>query len=165
MGDFLLAVNRDDLRIGVPAGLLAAMATSGALIAIGSRTSTAARPFNIIASHVVGTARADAFGFVPAVTITGIALHVLLVMLAGIAVAVVARRHLMPAWMASITVTVIVSLVSIGIARRGGGSLARLLAVGDLLLFYVVLAASLILGIRFALFDTTAGRRSRIETM
>lgn len=158
-------MNREDLRVGVPAGILAAMATSGALIAIGSRTSTAARPFNTIAAHLVGAQRADAFGFVPAVTIIGIALHVLLVMLAGIAVAVVARRRLTPAWLASITLTLIAALVSIGIARRGGSSLARLLAVGDLLLFYVILAASLTLGIRFAFFDTRKDRGSRTESM
>ena len=158
-------MNRDDLRVGVSAGILAATATSGALIAIGSRTSTAARPFNTIAAHIMGAQRADAFGFVPVITITGIALHVLLVMLTGIAVAVVARRQLTPAWLASISLTLIAALVSIGIARRGGSSLAGLLAVGDLLLFYVTLAASLTLGARFAFFDTGKGRRSRIESM
>lgn len=158
-------MNRDDLRVGVSAGILAAVATSGALIAIGSRTSTAARPFNMIAAHVVGAHRADAFGFVPVVTIAGIALHIVLIMLAGIAVAVVARRRLAPPWIPAVTVTLITALVSIGIARRGGSSLARLLAVGDLLLFYVILAASLTLGIRFALFDTTKDRVNRIETM
>ncbi|MEO5568129.1 MAG: hypothetical protein ABIR92_06540, partial [Gemmatimonadaceae bacterium] len=146
-------------------GILAATATSGALIAIVSRTTTAARPFNMIAAHLVGAQRADAFGFVPVVTIPGIALHVLLVTLAGIAVAMVARRRLAPAWLASITLALISALVSIGIARRGGSSLAELLTVGDLLLFHVVLAVSLTLGIRFAFFDTRKNRGTRIESM
>src|ERR1044071_9734816 len=76
--DLLPAVNRVDLRVGIAAGLLGATATSGALIAIGSRAATVARPFNAIAGHVLGVRGSDAFGFVPRITITGIALHVIL---------------------------------------------------------------------------------------
>ena len=161
----LLAVNRHDLRVGVPAGILAATATSGALIAIGLRVSTAARPFNEIAGHVLGTQRAGAFGFVPSVTITGIALHVLLMILAGIAVAVVARRRIAPDWVATLILTLLSALVSVGIARRDGASLARLLAVGDLVLFYATLAVSLVVGIRLAFFEPTRDRSRRVDSM
>lgn len=143
-------MNRDDLRVGVSAGIIAATATTGALIAIGSRATTAARPFNTIAGHLIGAHNAAVPAFVPSVTITGIALHVLLSTLAGIAVALVARRGFAPGWVASVAVTLFAALVSIGIARRGGSSLAALLPVGDLILFYFTLAASLAIALRFA---------------
>ena len=158
-------MHRHDLRIGVSAGILAATATAGALIAIGARASTAARPFNAIAGHIVGAQRADAIGFVPSVTITGIALHVLLMILAGIAVAVIARRRIAPAWVATVIVTLLSALVSVGIARRDGASLARLLAVGDLVLYYVTFAAALVIGIRLAFFEPTRDQARRIDPM
>jgi len=156
--DFFLAVNRADLRVGISSGLLAATATGGALVAMGSRAATVARPFNAIAGHLLGLQRSDAFGFVPGVTILGIALHVLLVTLAGVAVASVARRRLAPAWAAALALSTLSALVSAGIARRGGSSLARVLPVGDLILFYLLLAATLTIGIRIAFFERGAHR-------
>jgi hypothetical protein len=146
-------VNRVDLRVGISAGLLAATASSGALVAMGSRAATVARPFNMIAGHVLGPSRVDAYGFVPAVTLMGIATHVLLMTLAGIAVTVVARRKIAPAWMAAGALWILSTLVSIGIARRGGASLARVLPLGDLLLFHLIVAISLTIGIRIAFFE------------
>jgi hypothetical protein len=146
------------MRVGVKAGIIAATATSGALIAIGSRASTAARPFNVIAAHLLGAQRADVHGFIPSVTLTGVVLHVALTTVIAIAVAVVARRRIAPTWVAVTIIATLSALVSIGIARRGGSSLARLLTVGDLLLFYITLAIALILGIRFAFFDSAMAR-------
>jgi hypothetical protein len=142
-----------DLRAGVSAGLLSATATSGALIAIGSRAATVARPFNAIAGHVLGVRRSDAYDFVPLVTITGIALHVVLLTLAGIVIAFVARRRIAPGWLAATALATLSALVSVGVATRGGSSLARVLPVGDLVLFYMMVAISLGVGIRLAFFD------------
>jgi hypothetical protein len=153
----LLPAVKSDLRVGISAGLLAATASSGALIAIGSRAATVARPFNAIAGHLLSARRSDTFGFVPSVTITGIALHVVLVTLAGLVIAYVARRRLAPAWIASAALATLSALISVGIARRGGSSLARVLPVGDLVLFYMVVAASLAVGIRLAFFERAAG--------
>jgi hypothetical protein len=153
----LPAVNRVDLRVGISAGLLGATATSGALIAVGSRATTVARPFNAIAGHIMGAQRADALGFVPRITITGIVVHVALITLAGIIVAFIARNRIAPAWAASLALATLSALVSVGIARRGGISLARVLPVGDLILFYVVLAVSLSIGIRLAFFEGARG--------
>lgn len=158
-------MNRDDLRDGLATGIIAATATSGALIAIGRRASTAARPFNTIAGHLVGARRADAFGFIPAVTITGIALHLLLVTMAGVAVVIIARRRFAPVWLASLIITLLAAFASIGIARRGGMSLATLLTTGDLLLFYVTLAISLAVGTRFAPLGESRDSSRRIQTM
>jgi presenilin-like A22 family membrane protease len=152
-------VNRDDLRVGVSAGIIAATATAGALIAIGSRASTAARPFNVIAGHLLGARTEGVYGFVSSVTVPGVILHVVLTAAMGVAVAYVARRRFMPTWLAATITATLAALVSVGIARRGGSSLARLLAVGDLLVFYVILAASLALGIRFAFSDRATDRR------
>lgn len=145
--------NRLDLRVGIPAGLLGATATSGALIAIGARAATVARPFNAIAGHVLGIRESDAFGFVPRITITGIALHVVLVTLGGVIVAFFTRRRLAPPWLVSAALATLSALVSIGIARRGGSSLARVLPLGDVILFYIVVALSLAVGIRLAFFN------------
>ena len=150
-------MQRVDLRVGIPAGLLGATATSGALIAIGSRAATVARPFNAIAGHVLGQ-RADAYAFVPAVTIVGVVVHVVLLTLAGLLVTIVARRRMMPAWAAAAALATLSALISVGIARRGGWSLARVLPIGDLVLFYMMVAISLPLGIRIAFFERVADR-------
>jgi hypothetical protein len=142
-----------DLRVGISAGLLAATATSGALIAIGSRAATVARPFNVIAGHLFGVRGSDAYDFVPLVTITGIALHVVLITLAGLVIAFVVRRRIAPAWLAATALATLSALVSVGIAKRGGSSLARVLPLGDLILFYMVVAISLVVGIRLAFFE------------
>jgi hypothetical protein len=155
--NFFLAVNRVDLRVGISSGLLAATATAGALVAMGSRAATVARPFNMIAGHVLGSYRSDVFGFLPGVTIVGVALHVFLVCLAGVAVAAVARRRFAPAWAAALALSLLSALVSIGIARRGGSSLARVLPIGDLILFYLLLAATLTVGVRIGFFERATG--------
>jgi hypothetical protein len=143
-------VIRNGLRAGVTAGFLAATATAGTLIAVGRRTSTAARPFNVIASHLLGASRADAWGFVAGVTIAGIAVHVVLTSLLGVIVGEIVGRRLAPLWATATAASLMSALVSIGIARRGGNSLAAILPLGDLLVFYVTLALALVVGIRFA---------------
>ena len=146
-------MNRADLRVGTSAGLLAATATAGALIIMGNRSATVARPFNAIAGHLLGVQKSDAFGFVAGVTIPGVAVHVFLTTVAGIVVAVMARRRFAPTWVAAMAVAVLSAFISVGIARRGGSSLARVLPIGDVVLYYVILAAALVLGIRIAFFD------------
>jgi hypothetical protein len=145
------AVNPDELRSGAAAGFLASAATAGTLIAIGRRIATASRPFNIIASHVVGSRAAGAFGFVPLITISGVVLHIVITTLLGMVTLSIVRRRLLSLWQTSAGLSLLSALISIGIARRGGASLAALFPTGDLLVYYIVLAAGLILGIRFAL--------------
>src|SRR5688572_11776218 len=115
----------------------------------------------MIAGHLMGAGSGDAFGFVAGTTLTGVAIHVMLTVLAGIVVAIVARRGIAPAWIAALLICTLAALVSIGIARRGGASLARLLAIGDLLLFYISLAAALVIGTRLAFFSRTTAPRTR----
>lgn len=158
-------MNRDDLRVGISAGILAATATAGALIAIGSRGGATFRPFNMIGGHLFGVHRADAFDFDPLVTVAGIIVHLILTTVAGVVVAFVSRRRIAPAWMASTVVATLAILISVGIARRGEASLARLLTLGDLVLFYGTLAVSLAIGTRLAFFDRTTDRARRIDSM
>lgn len=143
-------MNRDELSSGATAGALAAASTSGALIALGKRTATAATPFNVIASHLIGSRAADVTGFVPHVTLTGVAVHVVVTTLLGATIAGIVRRRLAPLWFASIAVSLLCCLVSIGIARRGGASLAQLFSVGNLAVYFLVLSLSLAAGMRFA---------------
>lgn len=146
-------MKRVDLRIGISSRLLTATASAGALVVMGSRAATMARPFNTIAGHVLGPSRSDALGFVPSITLTGIAVHVLLTTLAALAVTVVARRRIAPAWVAAGALSILSLLLSIGIARRGGASLARVLPLGDLLIFHLIVAISITIGIRLAFFE------------
>jgi hypothetical protein len=150
-------VNRDELRSGASAGFLAAAATTGTLIVIGARTATAWRPFNLIASHVLGSRAAEAIGFVPSVTIAGIILHLLIVVLLGVIVLGIVRSGVSPLLPTTLAVTVLCCLLSIGMARRGGVSLATLFPLGDLLVYYVALGISLMAGIRFALPSPATG--------
>ena len=72
------------LRAGVVVGLLAACATGGALLGFGIRQGIPSRPFNATARLLLG-ARADGvWGFVPAVTLTGVALHVTVMVVWGV---------------------------------------------------------------------------------
>jgi len=154
---------RDDLRAGIPAGLLAATATGGALLAVGHRSATAARPFNVIAMHVLGS-RADMLGFVAAVTLTGLLLHFVLTTLVAIITASIANRSLAPRWAAAGAASLLMALISVGIARRGGASLAAILTVGDLVVFYLTMAIALVIGMRIAFFDV-ADRETRADFM
>ena len=144
-------MNRDELRSGATAGVLAAASTTGALIALGKRTGTAARPFNVIASHLLGSQAADAFGFVPHITLAGVGIHVVLTTLLGVVLLGIVRLRPFPPWLASAAISLLCCLISVGIARRGSPSLARLFSVGDLAVYFVALALSLAMGIRFAL--------------
>jgi hypothetical protein len=144
-------VNRDELRSGAAVGILAAASTSGALIALGKRTGTVVRPFNVIASRLLGPPAADAFGFVSRITLTGVVVHVVVTTLLGVAILAIVRRRLAPGWLASSAGSLLCCLVSIGIARRGAPSLAQLFSVGDLAVYFAALALSLAIGIRFAL--------------
>jgi hypothetical protein len=154
---------RDDLRAGIPAGLLAATATGGALLAVGHRSATAARPFNIIAMHLLGD-RANMLGFAAAVTLAGLLIHFILTTLVGIVTAAIANRRLAPAWAVAFAVSVLMALISIGIARRGGSSLAAILTVGDLVAFYLTMAIALMIGMRIAFFDV-ADRETSADFM
>src|SRR3954470_23349599 len=105
---------RDDLRAGVPAGLLAATATAGTLIAIGHRTSTIARPFNVIAMHLLGD-RANMLGFVAGVTLLGVVVHFVVTTLAGIVVAMIANRGFAPPWLVVVATSLLMALISVGV--------------------------------------------------
>ncbi len=143
-------MNRGELSSGWAAGVLVAASTSGALIALGKRTATASTPFNVIASHLLGSPAADVTGFVPHITLTGVAVHVGVTTLLGASIVGIVRRRFAPLWFASAAVSLLCCLVSIGIARRGGASLAQLFSVGNLAVYFFVLAISLAVGTRFA---------------
>jgi hypothetical protein len=144
-------VNRDELRSGALAGFLSAAATGGALIAIGRRMGTGSRPFNIIAAHALGARAAEVLGFVPLVTLTGVLLHAVVTTMLGVLGFSIVRVRLSPAWLVATGLSLLSGLVSIGIARRGGTSLASIFPAGDLVVYHLILAASLVAGIRFSL--------------
>jgi len=143
-------VNRNELKHGAAAGLLAGASTTGALIALGMRTNTASKPFNVIASHLLGPLASNATGLVSAITVLGVAVHLLVTAVISLLVLRIVRHRLLPLWLATATTSLLFGLVSVGIARRGGQSLAQLFPMGDVVVYHLILGLSLAAGIRFA---------------
>lgn len=128
-------------------GGVASAATIGALIAVGHRLGGTGVPFAAISALVLP--RGTAFGSMASV-VAGALLHVV-VMFAWSAVYVwLVRRFSYPV-MAAILVAIAQFVVSGIVARVTGAGLASELALGDRLIFALIFAASLVVGMRFAL--------------
>lgn len=141
------------IHVGVRAGLIAASATAGALLAFGLRLGTPVRPFNAVARLALGAEADGVWGFVPVVTLSGVSIHVLLSILLGVTLAWlappqsrIARRVGVAALLATTAYLLDVYLLP-RLLRPG---LAALLALPQLVLFYLVLAIALVLGTRNA---------------
>lgn len=144
------AVSRAQLRSGLVAGAVGAAATAGALLGIGLRLRTPARPFNAIASHLVGPSAIGMWSFHPIVTVVGLALHLILCCACGVVFVYVIDHVDQPRWMVAAEVAFGALIVSLANARLVGTGLAALLSMGDLIVCDVVLAVALALGIRLA---------------
>ncbi|HEY6218992.1 MAG TPA: hypothetical protein VIV65_02975 [Gemmatimonadaceae bacterium] len=131
------------------AGSIAAAATTGALIGLGRRDATAARVFNVIGAHVLGSAGVSSFHFGPG-TVAGILFHLVFTITLGVLILYLTTQRRLPLWPTAFGLAVLSALVSIGLARRSLPSLGLILPIGDLVAYYVVLAVSLGVGIRFA---------------
>lgn len=143
-------MNRDELWSALRAAGIAAAATTGVLIGIGRRDATPWYPFNVAASHMLGARAAASFGFVPA-TVVGLLVHLAIIAALSVVLLTAVRRRRAPLWVAAAGLALFAALISMGLARRGSPALAGILPVGDLVLYYVLLAASLGVGMRFAL--------------
>jgi hypothetical protein len=144
-------VNRDELWSALRAATIAAAATAGVLIGIGRRDLTAWYPFNVAASHVLGARAAAVYGFAVPITVVGILVHFAVVAVLSVILLALVRRNRAPLWPSAAGLSLFIALISMGLARRGTPALAGILPVGDLTLYFVLLAASLGVGMRFAL--------------
>ena len=154
---FLWAVLRHHVKAGFAAGSIAAATTAGALVAFGIRLRTPARPFNVIAGHLVGSRAVDAWGWVSGVTIWGIVTHVATALLWGVLCALLVGSARLRPWFAALLVTGLSFLGSLLTAWSTGRGLAAELALGDLLVLHLLLAIALVVGMRIA--PLALGRR------
>jgi hypothetical protein len=144
-------VNRDELRSALIGGTVAASATAGTLIGLGRRDATSWYAFNVASSHLVGPRAAALFGFVFPDTILGLVVHLIVVLALSVLLLHLVRRQHLPLWATAASISLLAALISIGLARRGSPSLAGVLPIGDLVIYHIVLAVALGVGIRFAL--------------
>jgi hypothetical protein len=145
-GDLLWVVPPRPLSPIVVVGGLAAAATTGALVAIGQRiggvgvlfASISAMPFHRIATMTTHP------------VLAGLVVHAAAIFLWSMLCIQLARALARPALAAAIVAATQFTLSWI-IARSSGTGLASVLALGDRVVYAVVLAGALVVGMRFAL--------------
>ena len=140
-------------------GCVAAAATIGALIAMGRRIGSAAFPFASVGAIVL---HSSGFAIDSRILVSGVVLHVLFIFLWS-ALAVQLARGLGPALAAVLTATT-QFVVSWIIAWWSGSGLASALALGDRVVYAVVLAGALVVGMRFA-FSLMRNASSHVDAM
>ena len=140
-------------------GCVVAAATIGALIAMGRRLGSAAFPFASIGGILL---HSSGFAIDSRILLGGLLLHVLFIFLWS-ALAVQLARGLGATLSALLTATT-QFIVSWIVAWWSGSGLASALALGDRLVYAVVLAGALVVGMRFA-FSLTRNASSHIGAM
>jgi hypothetical protein len=141
-------VQRNPIPPGIIAGAVAASATAGALVAMGRRLGSGGLAFSAIASVFAGAP------FVRVSTgsvVAGIVLHFLVTVAWGIAFVILAEQWRGRSIAAALIVAIVAFVISSLLARVAGRGLAVILPIGDRLILYLVFAAALVLGMRFAL--------------
>ena len=129
--------------------MLAASATAGAVLRVGIRDGTPARPFNAMASSFVGASAAQTWGFA-AVTLVGVAAHVLAMIAWAIVAEWLVERRIATRWVAAGVVAAAWLASSTAIGRFAGNGLAEVVDLGDRVTIALVLALALALGMRLA---------------
>ena len=138
------------IRQGISAGLVAAAATTGALLGFGLRQGMPARPFNVTAAIILGDAAAGSWGFNPVATPVGIVLHIAAVMALGVVAALMVGKW---RWRRSVMASVIVSagagILHLAVVAGRDGSV-RALTAAQLIVVYLLITAGLVIGMRLA---------------
>jgi hypothetical protein len=143
---------------GLVAGAVAAAALLGVLLGLGRRSGTAWRPINAAAHMVLGAQADGVWSYHGSVTPMGGLVVLVMSVAAGFIVARIASPfRTLHVVVAAIGVSLISYLVHLHVAARTPGGLAALLDVGELRGLYLVLAAALIAGIRFAFVTVASG--------
>jgi len=135
-----------EISSGVLIGGITAAATTGALLAMGRRQGSASLPFAAIgAAFSHETTSAVAANLV----LGGLVLHVIAMLVWSILFVWLTTR-LDSDIFAAVVVTVVAFAFSILVTLWRGAGLVSVLPVGDLLVLALVLAGSLVVGMRFA---------------
>jgi hypothetical protein len=144
-------VLRERIISSAQAALIATAGTTGAVAGIGLRDGVPSRPFNALASLVLGERAEGVWGFDPGVTLTGLALQFVAVLVVGFLFAFAAPFRAFGLLLAA----VVVSIAAYAVTRLAAPFLLQpALSIGltpaQLGLVCVVLAVSLAAGTRLA---------------
>lgn len=141
------------LRAGLAVGTLAASATAGALIGFGLRQGTPLRPFNAVARLVLGARAEGVWGFDPLVTLTGVALHVTVMLAWGLLCVRLAggRRGLARAAFGVAVALLALAVDLFVVERLLGAGVSGVLSTLQVIVVHVLLALALVVGMRLAL--------------
>ncbi len=142
---------------GITTGVVAAAATTGALVGFGLRFGTPARPFNALAAMVLGVRAQGVWRFALVPTMVGLVVHIAIMTLWGVLFVVLVDTSGDHAMWWGILLSAVAFALSWLAAIVLGVGLATLLPVGDRIVLFIVLAAALPLGMRFALSLVRAG--------
>ncbi|MFN2567282.1 MAG: hypothetical protein ABR499_19980 [Gemmatimonadaceae bacterium] len=140
------------LTQGILTGTLAAAATAGALLGFGIQQGTPARPFNSIATLLLGDRAGGIWGFHPVVTVVGVLAHLAVTLGWGLLFARLARgmRGLRLAG-AAVVATVATLAVHVLIAGRLlGMNVSDVLVPAQVIALHIVLGVALGVGMRLA---------------
>jgi hypothetical protein len=134
---------------GVIAGGVAASATAGALVAMGTRLGSALLPFGAIGSVVAG-GPPRSMVVQPGVVVLGIVGHIVVTMLWALVFARLTERWRGAAFRAALFVAAGAMAAWWLVGSVTGRGIAVVLPLGDHVVFGLVLALSLVGGMRFA---------------
>jgi hypothetical protein len=130
--------------------MIAAAATGGALLPMGSRAGGSWRAFNAIAGYVLGRGAHETSAFDAGVTVTGLVTHVVVLILVGLVFAVLDYRWgLRRAVLAAVFSGALLAF-SLLSATFAGIGLAAVLPLADLIVLHTLLGVALSWGMRFA---------------
>ena len=153
-------VRRNWIEAGVTTGLIAAAATSGALMGFGLRFGTPLRPFNTIAASVLGVAAVAASNAPGMVTTIGIAIHVAACIAWSLAYAWIVEFSHGHEWEWGVATSLVAFALTSMLARSFDVGLGTLLSVAQRIALAVVLAIALPMGMRLANSDLRRSARS-----
>jgi hypothetical protein len=143
---------RGRLAQGILTGALAAAATAGTLLGFGLRQGTPARPFNTVASLLLGDRAQGIWGFHPVVTAVGVI--VLLTLTLGWGVLFARLAGGMRGWrLAGAAMVVAGAALALDVfvaTRLRSGNLSEALAPAQVIAVHIVLGVALGVGMRLA---------------
>jgi hypothetical protein len=151
VADLLWVVSARPISPAVVVGSVASAATTGALIAIGHRVGSIGLPFASIGAVLL---RQSVTTTAALMVVTGLVLHIAVTWLWSLIGVQLARAITTRAVAAGVIAAGVVAAgqftLSWIIAWSSGSGLASVLALGDRIVYAVVLAGAMVVGMRFA---------------
>ncbi len=145
------------VTLALAAAGITAATLIGMLLGLGRRYSTLWRPLNAAAHTVLGTRADGVWGFQVDVTLTGVAVVLVMSAMTGVVIAeLTSSGRTLYRVIVALGLALIGYLVHVHIVARTPGGLAALLTLGELRALYAAVAFALVAGMRYA-FPPLAG--------